>query len=104
MNKILTIIKEFGYLTLLRRAAARIARLFNELFQFYKDSRRNTYLAESDSNTGSLNRIISQHFLLKNKNNLPSGIIKNYLSHRFDLLGSGWIKVFYGMLLYSVNY
>ena len=27
----------------------------------------------------------------------PSKVVENFMEHKFDLLGSGWIKVEYGM-------
>ena len=44
----------------------------------------------------SINRILEHADLVKNQSKIDQDIISNFLSHRFDLLGSGWTSVKYG--------
>lgn len=45
----------------------------------------------------SIKTIFQSDDFLEVDERLPHEVLKNFLSHRFDLLGSGWVRVYYGM-------
>ncbi|RKZ84103.1 MAG: heparinase, partial [Candidatus Parabeggiatoa sp. nov. 1] len=67
-------------------------------YQFKRDSHTVTYRLDAKIPIGHLNNYISliDIKLLEGKEWL-AGVTQNYLAHRFDLLGSGWVLVKYGM-------
>jgi len=44
----------------------------------------------------SVNRILEYADLAQNQSKVDQGVILNFLSHRFDILGSGWVFVSHG--------
>lgn len=95
IKKIRCIINETGYLSLGKRMIVRIRRQSRDFFHSLRDTLMGTYVEGLVPPHICLT--MDKTVLLGLKNTLPDAVIDHYLSHRFDLLGSGWVKVHYGM-------
>jgi len=99
LKKAWIIFQNEGVYLLFRRIWVKILRLFQIRFEELLSRRNSTYSFELSANTVKL---ISRADLnafdrLNLKTCIPQTVAKHYLDHRFDLLGSGWVKVCYGM-------
>jgi hypothetical protein len=82
---------------IIRRAFNKIKRNFGERIEQWRDNSKQTY-----SNFQGINRL-NQYVKplprerLKPHAEIIAALAKKYLDHKFDLLGSGWTKVYHGM-------
>lgn len=91
------IISESGYLGLIKRLKTRVIREQNMMLHSIRDAFLGTYKTYEQNSI--LNRLLNVDDLepLRHVSHIPVEVINHYLNHRFDLLGSGWVKIFYGM-------
>ena len=80
-----------------RRVAGRIKRAASETLM-----RRQVEKTSSFANDFPTGKLLSYFPKLSVEQLLPhaetiAGVTKHFLDHRFDLLGSGWVRVFHGM-------
>src|SRR6266542_6958193 len=63
------------------------------------DRRLTSFASDMSVHCKSLNRLLGNlsQDILKGNWGWLRGVSQNYLSHRFDLLGSGWVGVYHGM-------
>lgn len=82
---------------IIRRAFNKIKRYFIEKAKQWKDNRKQTYCDNRRIN--QLNQYAKPIPLDRLKPHIETiaALVKKYLDHQFDLLGSGWTKVYYGM-------
>jgi hypothetical protein len=91
------IISESGYLGLLKRVFCRAERECHQMRQLARAKWSGTYhKTRSSWNLASLIYPKSEELACLN-NTIPAQIITHYLNHQFDLLGSGWVEICYGM-------
>ncbi|KTD24332.1 Uncharacterized protein conserved in bacteria [Legionella lansingensis] len=97
IGRIQQIIIESGYRGVFERIVLRIEREWNQLLFLTKSTCKSTY--QNNNRCYVLEHRINPEdlILLEQANKIPSEVIAHYLDHRFDLLGSGWVNVFYGM-------
>lgn len=99
LNKIQQILEQEGFYGLLQRVLLKLMResssLYDEAFarwngsySIYKSSHSTRLIPRLESATCSSFTI--DHCI-------PEQVSEHYLDHRFDLLGSGWVKVYYNM-------
>ena len=91
------IITKSGYSGLLIRLKNKCKRTLNELYGFFIDAFFSTYNYKSDQIKFLNNKIHYQNDSYSQSDLIPEAILLNYLSHRFDLLGSGWYHVHHNM-------
>ena len=95
VRKLINVYSEAGLSELVKRLFNKIEREFNIIFHQIVDSLFNTYSKKYEFNS------IVNEFQLNTKIKvigcIPKPVLINYLNHRFDLLGSGWVEIKYGM-------
>lgn len=91
------IILEYGYQGLIYRLLSRLVSAYKKIRGMLIDSLRSTY-SKTDQHL-FLSPIIDTDCIkeIQAEKLIPEEIVDNYLNHRFDLLGSGWVQVMYGM-------
>jgi hypothetical protein len=99
MNKVKSIFVEGGLPAVARRATQKIVRLSRSRFEEVRARWRGSYiLTRPNYESGLISRLngteLEQICL---KDCIPERVSRHYLDHRFDLLGSGWTQVRYGM-------
>lgn len=94
IEKAKLIIKQKGLKVLLKRSYRKLVSLIKNSFFFFKDQFYITNIFNRQ-NSFSLNKFLGTEIKHQEKTN-PK-VISNLLSHKFDLLGSGWVKLHYGM-------
>ncbi len=96
-NRLQQIISKSGYHGLLYRLLYRFVIAYKRTKEILLDSFRATYLKTDQS--FFVSPIIDSKGIkeISAENLIPEEIIDRYLNHRFDLLGSGWVQVRYGM-------
>lgn len=97
IRKLKYIINESGYRSIFRRGFSKIGRESHQLMLFSLHAYQGTYTASEDYTC--LYSMMASKCLLANhiSESIPPEVIAHYLCHRFDLLGSGWVQVAYGM-------
>ena len=81
----------------IKKAAGKLKRIASEALLRRKDCKASSYAAEApEGELFSCFQKLSADHLLPHAESI-SGVTKHYLEHRFDLLGSGWMQVKYGM-------
>ena len=97
IGRIKQIISESGYSGFVKRLSARIVRERNMVLFLAKDACFGSYKKQDKPHV--LNNILKmeERDIWCTVSAIPQVVIDHYLEHRFDLLGSGWVKVFYGM-------
>ncbi len=80
-----------------KKAAGKIKRAVSEAFLRRRDCKVSSYAAEYPEGKiySCFPKLSADHFLPKTES--ISGVTRHYLDHRFDLLGSGWVRVKHGM-------
>lgn len=97
IGRLKQIISESGYTGLIIRLFVRVLRERDMVLQLTRDIFWGSYIKrDADYTLASIIKV-SDLDLLRNATQIPRKIIENYLDHRFDLLGSGWVKIVYGM-------
>ncbi len=97
MRRLQHIAFESGYIGIIKRGSAKGVREYKKLIGLARDSWSGSYTA---CNKYRCITSLMNHELLRTSHALgtiPMEIVSHYLSHRFDLLGSGWVQVTYGM-------
>jgi hypothetical protein len=96
IGRLKQIVSESGYSGLVKRLSARILRERNTLLFLARDACFGSYKKQAQPFV--LNKVLKTHeFDWHDISSIPEEVIHHYLDHRFDLLGSGWVKIFYGM-------
>lgn len=82
-----------------RKALGKIQREWHAWSQYRRDTRRCTYLTDRRFESDGLHRYLSGLILDPAASRSPdiAWLSRQYLRHRFDVLGSGWVTVRYGM-------
>jgi len=64
-----------------------------------RDQRQPSFALEITMPCQPLNHLLGDlsQDILRGNWDWPSGVTRHYLSHRFDLLGSGWVRIYHGM-------
>lgn len=91
------IISESGYKGLIKRLSSRMMREQKMMILLARDSCFGSY--QKREKNLILNALLKANDLnkLAQEKHIPYEVIDHYLEHRFDLLGSGWVKNYYGM-------
>lgn len=99
LDKLQTIFRQEGFSAIPRRALNKLRRDVGSRYEEALARRKGTYHLEiQDSSiriiprlnaTALINRLVEEC--------IPERVAQHYLEHRFDLLGSGWVRVGYGM-------
>ena len=97
IEKIYTVISEQGFRKLFLRILSRIFRQSRNILDFIVDSIRCTYKAMQESEAIILNQVINKEIVKTISRSVPKEVEDLYISHYFDILGSGFHKVYYGM-------
>jgi len=99
LNKAWTILNHDGFYVLYRKSWSKLFRLFEARFEEVLSRRKSSYSLEQRTSAVQLMpRVCAKAFEdLRLKACIPQTVAKHYLDHRFDLLGSGWVQVCYGM-------
>ena len=84
---------EQGFKTLVLRVWRRIKRFISD----YSSYLNNYFFSNNEIKDLRVNNFFKKNFIDELEQEFNSLIISNFLEHRFDLLGSGWTKVRYGM-------
>ena len=97
IGRLKQIVAESGYSGLVKRLSARILRERNMILFLARDACLGTYKKQAQPLV--LNKLLKTHEsdLWCDISGIPQEVIHHYLDHRFDLLGSGWVTIFYGM-------
>ncbi|MCL9683552.1 heparinase II/III family protein [Legionella maioricensis] len=97
MGRLKQIISESGYSGLVKRLSARVLRERNMMLFLARDTCFGSYKKQDQPFV--LNSLLKREEadLWRDTSRIPQEVIHHYLEHRFDLLGSGWVKIFYGM-------
>ncbi len=97
IGRLKQIISESGYSGLVKRLYARILRERNLMVFLARDTCFGSYKKHDQAFV--LNNVlkVEEADLWLDISSIPSEVIHHYLDHRFDLLGSGWVKICYGM-------
>ncbi len=97
-NKLLEIYKEVGFIRLTYRITSKIKSLILNFCNQFKDTIFQTYSYER-IDKALYDWELNFNFNLPAIENydIPEFVITNYLNHKFDLLGSGWVEVKYGL-------
>ncbi len=97
MNRVLAIIDKEGLGGFILRLKGRTHRWFASRLQEFR-ARRNGSYNQSIKELQLRSRLHGQLYSsIVEGNSIPKGVVEHYLNHRFDLLGSGWVQVRYGM-------
>jgi len=99
LNKVWIIFQHDGVFILSQRIWAKLLRQAEIRFEEVLSRRRSTYSLEEVTNVVQLMPRADEKTIdsLNLKTCIPQTVANHYLEHRFDLLGSGWMKVCYGM-------
>ena len=99
LNKIWIIFLQDGLAGMFRRIWAKVLSVLRTLYEEALSRRKSSYSLDSAICSTQLTpRINAKEFVgLNLKDCIPKAVSKHYLNHRFDLLGSGWTQVSYGM-------
>lgn len=99
INKIRTIFHQDGLCGIYRRIWTKVLRILKARYEEGVARQKSSYSLDSDiHNTQLISRINSKALTgLNLKECIPQTVSKHYLDHRFDLLGSGWTQVRYGI-------
>lgn len=99
LNKIRKIYRQEGASAISRRAWAKLWRESSVRYEEAVARRKGTYCMNANFNDVQLvPRFRAAAFeVLKVEECIPQPVAQHYLDHRFDLLGSGWVQVGYGM-------
>lgn len=99
LKKIQTIFQQEGLTAVPRRAWAKLLRESGVLYEEAIARRKGSYIFRADSNVIQLTPRLGMTALesLTVEECIPQEVGQYYLEHRFDLLGSGWVQVRYGM-------
>ena len=97
IGRLKQVISESGYSGFVKRLSARIVRERNMVLFLAKDACFGSYKKQDKPLV--LNNILKmeERDIWRTVSAIPQVVIDHYLDHRFDLLGSGWVKVFYGI-------
>ena len=97
ISRLQQIISESGYLGFVKRVVVRARRESHICLQLARNTCQGSY-QKNNKYFFLHGNISSKHSDLRGfTDKIPDGIIGHYLEHRFDLLGSGWVRVCYGM-------
>ena len=95
VRQIINIYSDVGFWGLIKRLIKKIGRVCNIIFLQLGDSFSTTYSKDF------LFNFLAQEFQVnpttKVEGCIPKLVLNNYLNHKFDLLGSGWEEISYGM-------
>jgi hypothetical protein len=95
VSLIINIYSDSGFWGLIKRLIKKIGRECNIIFYQIGDSLSTTYSKDFVFN------FLTQEFQVnpttKVEGCIPRPVLTNYLNHKFDLLGSGWVEIKYGM-------
>jgi hypothetical protein len=95
LRKIKEILSEEGVKLLILRASRKVFLFLFDIFYFLEVSfYKNICVRGSDF---IVQQIIPEDILSQSPDQTPTDVVNNFMEHKFDLLGSGWIKVEYGM-------
>ena len=99
LNKIQTIFRQEGFSAVFRRAWAKLLRELGARYEEAVVRRKGSYYLGANSNTIHLRPKLGVAALetLRTEECIPQSVAQHYLDHCFDLLGSGWVQVRYGM-------
>lgn len=99
LNKIRSIFYQDGLCAIFKRSLSKILRILKIRFEELISCQKSSYSLDSGINNIQLISRINPKNLqkLNLKECIPKVVSEHYLDHRFDLLGSGWVKVRYGM-------
>ncbi|MDC0309234.1 heparinase II/III family protein [bacterium] len=99
MKKIQTIFRQEGLSAVARRALAKLLRVSGSRYEEAVARRKGSYRLDGNSNAIQLTPRLGAAALvgLTVEACIPQPMARHYLDHRFDLLGSGWVQVRYGM-------
>jgi hypothetical protein len=99
LNKIQKIYRQEGVSAVSRRAWAKLLRESALRYEEAVARRKGSYCINANSKAIQLApRLRAAAFeALKVEECIPQPVALHYLSHRFDILGSGWVQVRYGM-------
>jgi len=99
LNKIWIIYLQDGLCAIYRRIWAKVLSVLKARYEEVLSRRKSSYSLNSSIYSTQLTpRINAKAFVgLSLKECIPQTVSKHYLNHRFDLLGSGWTQVRYGM-------
>lgn len=94
VSQIINIYSDVGFWGLIKRLIKKIGRECNIIFLQIGDSLSTTYSKDFVFN------FLPQEFQVnpttKVEGCIPKPVLTNYLNHKFDLLGSGWVEISYG--------
>lgn len=81
------------------RIVQKVQRVVNSKREELKARLMGSYSHLKSSSATNMVARLSKNFInhYKIEQCIPSEVAQNYLDHRFDLLGSGWVRIFYGM-------
>jgi len=99
LNKIWNIFHQDGIYAIPRRILAKLLRELNARYEEVLFRRKSCYSLDSNIYTAQLMPRAKARALegLSLKDCIPKAVSQHYLNHHFDLLGSGWVQVRYGM-------
>ena len=99
LNKIWIIYLQDGLAGMFRRIWAKVLSVLKARVEEALSRRKSSYSLDSSIYSTQLTpRINEKAFVgLSLKECIPQTVSKHYINHRFDLLGSGWTQVRYGM-------
>ena len=99
LKKIQTIFRQEGLSAVARRALAKLLRESGSRYEEAVARRKGSYRLDGNSNAIQLTPRLGATALegLGLEACIPQPMARHYLDHRFDLLGSGWVQVRYGM-------
>ena len=96
LRKIKIILLKHGFKVLIIRLYRKLHSIFRNLFFFSLDRFNLLNSSIKFERQLSVNRILEYADLAQNQSKVDQDVILNFLSHRFDLLGSGWVFVSHG--------
>ena len=99
LNKIWIIFRQNGIFAISRKARVKLLRVFKARYEELLSRRKSCYSLNSGIHSVQLIPRAKAKALegLSLKECIPKAVSQHYLDHRFDLLGSGWVQVRYGM-------
>ena len=92
-------LKQDGATQLVSRISAKLQREVTGFYQHFCAQRFGSYSWKQHTPTTCLTFRLSERFsgAVEPQQAIPDEVLTHYLEHRFDLLGSGWTLVAYGM-------
>lgn len=97
LNKIISIIESDGYINLFIRIVEKIIRILKNQLNEIIARLFGSYSKTEKHNNKLVPLIDLKENYLFNKFCIPEEVAELYLDHKFDLLGSGWVQISYGM-------